>query len=240
MALPMMNTATYTMVVPSSGVSVRYRPFLVKEEKALLIAQQSEDPVTMVETLKNVIKSCVQDKLDVDKLATFDLEYMFIQIRGKSVGETVDLYFQCDNDHGEDNEKAKVKVSIDISTLQVERGEGHTNKFPLFGDVGVVMKYPTVDVMKRLENLDTNDIEKVFQVIAASIDYIYQGEELFYANEQSTDELIEFVENLSTEQFVKVQSFFETMPKLKTEIEYNCPVCGKHHKKVLEGLQSFF
>lgn len=240
MALPMMNTATYTMVVPSSGVSVRYRPFLVKEEKALLIAQQSEDPVTMVETLKNVIKSCVQDKLDVDKLATFDLEYMFIQIRGKSVGETVDLYFQCDNDHGEDNEKAKVKVSIDISTLQVERGEDHTNKFPLFGDVGVVMKYPTVDVMKRLENLDTNDIEKIFQVIAASIDYIYQGEELFYANEQSTDELIEFVENLSTEQFVKVQSFFETMPKLKKEIEYNCPVCGKHHKKVLEGLQSFF
>ena len=107
MALPMMNTPTYTMVVPSSGATVKYRPFLVKEEKALLIAQQSEDVVTMIETLKGIVKTCVQDKIDVEKLATFDLEYMFTQIRGKSVGETVDLTFSCDTDHGEQNEKAK-------------------------------------------------------------------------------------------------------------------------------------
>ena len=119
MALPMMNTPTYTMVVPSSGLSVRYRPFLVKEEKALLIAQQSEDVVTMIETLKKVVKSCVQDQLDVEKLATFDLEYMFTQIRGKSVGETVDLIFACDTDHGDQNEKAKSTVTIDLSTLTV-------------------------------------------------------------------------------------------------------------------------
>ena len=135
MALPMMSTPTYNMVVPSSGLTVKYRPFLVKEEKALLIAQQSEDMMVMVDTLKNVIKACVTDKIDIDKLATFDLEYMFTQIRGKSVGESVELVFPCDVDHGADNEKARVRVNIDLSTLTVEKGDGHTNKIELFEDV---------------------------------------------------------------------------------------------------------
>ena len=240
MALPMMSTPTYTMVVPSSGATVRYRPFLVKEEKALLIAQQSEDVVTMIETLKQVVKSCVQDNIDVEKLATFDLEYMFTQIRGKSVGETVDLIFACDVDHGEQNEKAKATVTVDLSTIAVEKSPEHTNKIELFGNVGVVMKYPTVDVIKKLEGFDTTDLDTVFDVMALSIDYIYDGEQLFHAKEQSKQELLQFIENLSSEQFVKVQKFFETMPKITKKIEYDCPICGKHHVKVLEGLQSFF
>ena len=240
MALPMMNTPTYTMVVPSSGVSVRYRPFLVKEEKALLIAQQSEDVVTMIETLKKVVKSCVQDDLNVEKLATFDLEYMFTQIRSKSVGETVDLTFSCDQDHGEQNEKAKATVRIDLSTITVEKSTDHNNKIELFGDVGVVMKYPKVDVIKKLEGFNTNDLDTVFDIMALSIDYIYDGEQLFYAKEQTQAELLTFIENLSSEQFAKVQKFFETMPKITKQIEYDCPVCNKHHVKVLEGLQSFF
>ena len=240
MALPMMNTPTYTMVVPSSGATVKYRPFLVKEEKALLIAQQSEDVVTMIETLKQVVKSCVQDKLDVEKLATFDLEYMFTQIRGKSVGETVDLIFGCDLDHGEQNEKAKATVTIDLSTITVEKSAEHNNKIELFGNVGVVMKYPTVDVIKKLEGFDVNDLDTVFDIMALSIDYIYDGEQLFYAKESTREELLAFIENLSSEQFARVQKFFETMPKIRKEIEYNCPVCGRHHVKMLEGLQSFF
>lgn len=240
MALPMMNTPTYTMVVPSSGATVKYRPFLVKEEKALLIAQQSEDVVTMIETLKGVVKSCVQDKIDVDKLATFDLEYMFTQIRGKSVGETVDLIFACDLDHGEQNEKAKATVRVDLSTVTVQKSEDHTNKIDLFNDVGVVMKYPTVDVIKKLEGFNTSDLDTVFDIMALSIDYIYDGDELFHAKEQSKQDLLQFIENLSSEQFAKIQKFFETMPKIKKEIEYDCPVCGRHHVKVLEGLQSFF
>ena len=240
MALPIMNTPVYTMTVPTSGVSVRYRPFLVKEEKALLIAQQSEDVKVMIETLKNVIKSCVQDNLDVEKLAVVDLEYMFVQIRGKSVGETIELSFGCDTDHGEQNEKAKSTVTIDVSTISVETGEGHTNKFDLFDNVGVVMKYPTVDILKKLEGIDSSDIDKVFEVIALSIDYIYQGDEIFYSNEQGKDEMLQFVNNLTSEQFVRIQSFFETMPKLRKEIQYDCPVCGRHHVKLLEGLQSFF
>lgn len=240
MALPMMSTPTYTMVVPSNGETVKYRPFLVKEEKALLIAQQSEDMLTMIETLKGVIKSCVIDNINVDKLATFDLEFMFMTIRGKSVGESVDLIFPCDEDHGELNEKARSTVTIDLNTVKVERGEGHTNKIDLFEDVGVVMKYPTVDILKKLEKLDEEDLEKVFEIMALSIDYIYKGDEIFYGSEQKPAELKQFIENLTSEQFVKVQKFFETMPKIRKQIEYNCPVCGKHHKKVLEGIQSFF
>lgn len=240
MALPMMSTPTYTMVVPSTGETVKYRPFLVKEEKALLIAQQSEDMVTMIETLKGVIRSCLIDKLNVDKLALFDLEYMFMSIRGKSVGETVDLVFPCDEDHGELNEKARSNVTVDLSTISVEKGEGHTNKIDLFENVGVVMKYPTVDVLKKLQGLDEEDLDKVFDIMALSIDYIYQGDEIFYGSEQKPAELKQFIENLTSEQFVKVQKFFETMPKIRKEIEYTCPVCGKHHKKMLEGIQSFF
>jgi hypothetical protein len=240
MALPMMSAPTYTMVVPSSGVSVKFRPFLVKEEKALLIAQQSEDIGVMIQTLKGIINTCVLDTLDVDKLATFDLEYMFTQIRAKSVGEIIELIFPCDIDHGEDNEKARVKVSIDLTTLIVEKDPNHNNKINLFGDVGVVMKYPTMDVMKRLENLDTNDLDKVFSVVADSIDYIYQGEEIFYGKEQKHEELLQFLNNLTSEQFVKVQQFFATMPRIKKEIEYTCPVCQKQHRKMLEGMQSFF
>lgn len=240
MALPMMSAPTYTMVVPSSGVSVRFRPFLVKEEKALLIAQQSEDIGVMIQTLKGVINTCVLDTVDTDKLATFDLEYMFTQIRAKSVGEIIELLFPCDIDHGEDNEKARVKVSIDLTTLIVEKNPDHTNKINLFGDVGVVMKYPTMDVMKRLENLDANDLDKVFGVVADSIEYIYQGEEIFYGKEQKHEELIQFLNNLTSEQFLRVQQFFATMPRIKKEVEYTCPVCQRHHRKMLEGMQSFF
>jgi len=240
MALPMMNTPTYNMVVPSSGVSVKFRPFLVKEEKALLIAQQSEDLMVMVDTLKSVVKTCVLDSIDINKLATFDLEYMFTQIRAKSVGEIIELIFPCDNDHGEDNEKARVKVSIDLTTLQVEKDPSHVAKIDLFGDVGVVMKYPTVDIMKKLESLDEDNLDKIFDVVALSVDYIYQGEEIFYAKEQKHEEVLQFLNNLTSDQFLKIQSFFATMPRIKKEIEYTCPVCQKQHKKMLEGMQSFF
>ena len=240
MALPMMSTPTYTMVVPSTGASVKFRPFLVKEEKALLVAQQSEDPGVMIDTLKNVIKGCIQSELDINRLATFDLEYMFMQIRGKSVGETIDLVFPCDVDHGDQNEKARANVLVDINSITVERSPDHTNKFELFGNVGVVMKYPTVDTLKKLEGLDENDLDKIFDIMALSIDYIYDGEQLYYSSEQKHEELVQFINNLSSEQFMKLQKFFETMPKLRKEIEYDCPVCGKHHKKVLEGIQSFF
>lgn len=240
MALPIMNTPVYNLTVPSTGQNIKYRPFLVKEEKALLIAQQSEDTKIMVDSLKTVISGCVLDKIDVDNLATFDIEYIFTQIRAKSVGEIIELLFPCDEDHGEDQDKAKLKISIDLTNLQVEFPEGATKKIPLFGDVGVVMKYPTFETMTKMENLDVEDVDAIFDVIASSIDLIYQGEELFYAKEQSKEELLEFLYNLTNEQFQNLQSFFKNMPKISKTIEYNCPICSKHHSVTLEGMQSFF
>lgn len=236
----MMTTPTYTMVIPSTETPVKYRPFLVREEKALLIAQQSEDVVVMVNTLKDVINSCVIDNIDVNKLATFDIEYMFTQIRAKSVGEVIELIFPCDVDHGVDNEKARVKVPIDLTSLVVVKNPEHSSRIDLFGDVGVVMKYPTIEIMKKLEKLESNSLEAVFDIIAASIDYIYQGDEIYYGKEQTQDELSQFFNNLTSEQFLKVQQFFETMPRIRKEIDYTCPLCGKEHHKVLEGMQSFF
>jgi hypothetical protein len=238
MALPMNTQPTFNMTIPSTGKNVRFRPFVVKEEKALLIAQQSEDPTVMVDTLKTVFKSVIQDEINVDKLAIFDIEYMFLQIRGKSVGETIDLLFQCDNDHGEQNEKARSKVTINISDLEVIRPEGHTNKIELFNNVGVIMKYPTLDAADTLK--DADDIEEVFSMVADLIDMIYDGEDLYYGHETKKEELLQFLNNLTSDQFAKIQKFFETIPKISTKVEYKCPICGKEHHKVLEGLQSFF
>jgi hypothetical protein len=239
MALPMNNMPTFNLTIPSTGKNVRFRPFVVKEEKALLIAQQSEDSKVMIDTLKSVLVSCLQDKVDVDKLAIFDLEYMFLQIRGKSVGETVDLFFMCDNDHGEEqNEKAKSKITLQLSEIEVVRPEGHTNKIPLFGKVGVVMKYPNLDTAEAVQSFE--NVEEVFKVVANSIDMIYDGDDVYYGHETSEEEIMTFLNNLSTDQFLKIQKFFETMPKLAAKIEYKCPICGKEHHKVLEGLANFF
>jgi rubrerythrin len=240
MALPMNSTPTYNLVIPSTKKTVKYRPFLVKEEKSILIAQQSEDIVVMVDTLKDVIRSCILDKIDPDSLSTFDLEYIFTQIRGKSVGEIIELFFPCDVDHGEQNDKAKVKISIDLTKIEVEFPEDHTNKIELFGEVGMIMKYPTIEIMTKLEKTDSDDLDNIFEIVADCIDLIYEGDKIHYAKETKKEELLEFLYNLNSEQFIKVQNFFATLPRIKKEVEYNCPICGLHHKKVLEGMQSFF
>jgi hypothetical protein len=237
MALPINNTPTYTLVLPSTGKEVKYRPFLIKEEKTLLLAHQSEDPKVMVESLKGVIKSCLKDDTDVETFATFDIEYVFTQIRAKSVGEIAELMIRCDTC---EDEKAVAKVEIDLTKIEVKKDVEHTNKIQLFDDVGVLMKYPTIDVLKKLENLDNTNVDEVFNVIIECIDSIYDTNQVYHAKEQSRDELLQFLNNLSSEQFQKVQKFFETMPKLTQAVDYKCPVCGKEHHKVLEGLNSFF
>jgi ribosomal protein L44E len=238
MALPINSTPIYSLTVPSTKKQIKFRPFLIKEEKALLIAQQSEDPIVMVDSLKEVIKSCIKDKeINVDAFATFDLEYVFTQIRARSVGEVIDLVLRCDTCA---DENATAQVKIDLLKLKVLTPENHNIKIELFDDVGITMKYPTMEVVKQLESLNTNDIESVFDIVVECIDYIYNSTEVFAAKDQSKTELMEFLNNLTSDQFAKVQTFFETMPKLKHEINYTCPVCKKDHHKVLEGLNSFF
>jgi hypothetical protein len=236
MALPINTTPIYNLIIPSTSENVKFRPFLVKEEKALLIAQQSEDPEVMVDTLKQVIKSCVKD-VDVDTLAIFDLEYIFTQLRAKSVGETIELIFPCDVC---DDDKAKLKISFDITKINVEKTADHNKNIKLFGDVGIVMKYPTIQILKKLQELKVENLEEIFNIVADCVDYIYEGDEIYYAKELSKPEILEFLNNLTSDQFKNVQAFFETMPRLKKEVDYNCPVCNKAHHKVLEGLNSFF
>jgi len=238
MALPVQNTPIYTTEIPSTQESIKFRPFLVKEQKSLLLAQQSEDINVMADTLKDVIRLCVQSKIDVDKLAIFDLEYIFSQIRAKSVGENVDLLFSCDDCT---DEKSRVKISIDLTKLKVETDPTHQTKIGLFNDVGIVMKYPSINVLNALEKYGVDsEIDLVFDIVCQCIDYIYDNKEVYHAHEQSKEELTTFVNNLTTEQFGKIESFFETMPKLRQRVNYTCPMCSKEHNKVLEGLNSFF
>ena len=237
MALPISSTPVYTLTIPSTGKQIKYRPFLVKEEKALLIAQQSEDPVVMVDTLKKIIAQCIQDEVDVDRFATFDIEYIFSQIRAKSVGEVVELIFRCDTC---EDDNAKVTVAFDLTELKVEKSPEHTNNITLFGDVGIVMKYPSIEVVNKLQSAKGDNVDQIFDVVIECIDSIYNSSEMFHVKEQPKEDIVEFLENLTSEQFAKIQQFFETMPKIRQEVEYNCPVCGKHHKKYLEGISSFF
>ena len=238
MALPINSSPIYTLEIPSTGKKVKYRPFLVKEEKALLIAQQSDDMGILIETLKSVIESCVQEELDVNTLATFDFEYIFTQLRAKSVGEIIELKLKCDTCT---DEKAVATVFIDLPKLKVIKHKDHTNKIDLFDDVGIAMNYPTAEIVKKVqEELDQTNIDQMFDIIVESVNYIYTNDEIFYAKEQTKEELLEFLNNLNSEQFGKIQKFFETLPKLSHDITYTCPVCGKKHEKTLEGLNSFF
>ncbi len=239
MALPIQNATIYTATVPSTKQEIKFRAFLVREEKALLIAQQSDDQVVMMDTLKQIIKSCVKTELDVDTLALFDIEYIFAQLRSKSVGEIVEIVVACDVCPDEDT-KARVKLTFDLSKLQVNFPSEHSKKIALFDDVGVVMRYPSLSMIKDLEGMDQADTESVFRVITSSMEYIYDGDELHHAKDQTKEELQEFLENLNQDQFKKIQQFFETMPKMSKEVQYDCPVCKHHHEKVIEGLNSFF
>jgi hypothetical protein len=237
MALPVMSLPTYELTVPSTKQKVKFRPFLVKEEKALLIAQQSEDQQIMIDTLKDVIKACTSNKVDVEKLAMFDIEYIFTQLRSRSVGEISELVFSCLECN---DPKAKMHVNIDLTTLEVHFDKEHTNTIKLFDNIGIKMKYPGLSLINRMKNTSTEDVSLVFDVVIECIDSIFDEENVYPAHEQTKEELEDFINNLTQEQFVKIQKFFETMPKLEKEIEFDCPVCNHHHKHLIQGLDSFF
>ena len=237
MALPKNSTPIYNLTIPSSGKTVKFRPFLVKEEKSLLLAQQSEDATVMVNTLQNVLKDCITDKIDISTLAIFDLEYIFTQIRAKSVGEEVELVFRCGHC---DDEKAKVKLSFDLTKIEVTKHPEHTNKIPLFDSVGIVLKYPNVDIIKKLESFGKGTYDDIFSVIIECIDYIFDDQEIYHANETPREELETFLNELNTSQFAKIQQFFETMPKIKQDIDFICPVCNTANHTTLSGLSAFF
>ena len=244
MALPKINTPIFELTLSSSGQPVQYRPFLVKEQKILLLALESGEAKSIMTAVKQIIRNCVVgDNIDVDKLPTFDLEYFFMRLRGKSIGEVVDLQLRHPSGFNSKNEECEnvTQFKFNIMEVEVQKTIEHSDKIIIDENtgLGIKLKYPTADFAELdVENLSQLDIAS--KLLVASIDYIYDKEEV-YKKEDSTDkELSEFIDNLSQEQFTKVMKFFETMPKLKHTINWKCSKCGCDDEVTLEGMSNFF
>ncbi len=233
MALPKLASAKFELTLPSTGEKIEYRPFLVKEEKALMIAQQSGKTEDIMRSVKDVITSCTYGKVDANNLPTFDLEYMFLQLRAKSVGESVELWVTCPDD-GE----TKVKVKIDLTEIQCQKEVGHDTNIRITDEIGVIMDYPKVDTLTSLEMDD--EIDATFAVIKNCIRQIYDSNNVYEKMDMEKTDLDEFVESMSHEQFERVQNFFNTMPKVKHIVKVKNPKTGADGEVVLEGMQDFF
>jgi len=236
MTLPTIETQTYELTLPSADVKVKYRPFLVKEEKILLQAMESQKQEEIIQALKDIVSACTFEKINAEELPTFDLEYIFLQIRSKSVGEVAKLKVLCPDD-----KKTYADVDVDLSTIDVQVDEKHTNNILIDEEkkLGIIMKYPTLNSMNNSLNKKL-DSEVIFDVLRNSIYEIYQGEKTFKASDYSKDELQKFIDSLDSKTFNKVQSFYETMPKLMHEIEITNPKTNVKSKVVLQGLSDFF
>ena len=238
MPLPKIATPTYELELPSTGETIQYRPFLVKEEKVLVIALESEDTKQITTALKTVIKNCIKTKgIKVDTLPTFDIEYLFLNIRGKSVGEEIEVNIICPDD-GE----TEVPVMIDIDTIQIQKNDEHTNKIQLDDDIMMVMKYPSLDQFIK-NNFDFNDknvMDQSFDLIASCIESICTEEDVWATADCTKKEVNEFLESMNSSQFKGVEKFFETMPKLAHTVSVTNPNTKVKSDVVLEGLASFF
>ena len=233
MALPKLNTQTYELEVPSTDEKIRYRPFLVKEEKILLQAQEGGDGEIM-DAVADVVESCTFGKLNVSKLPSFDLEYIFLKIRSKAVGEKVTLNLPFPGD-----ENVKIPTKVDLSKVEVHMAEEHTNKIDLTDEVSVVMRYPTIKTFGgiKVTNLTADD---AVEMTTRCIHQVINGVETFEAADLSKEDKSEFIENLTQDQFAKIQQFFTTMPKLSHTVTLTHPKTKKKAKYKLEGMQSFF
>ena len=238
MPLPKIATPTYELVLPSTEETIRYRPFLVKEEKVLVIALESEDTKQITTAIKAVLKSCVLTKgIKVEKLPTFDIEYLFLNIRGKSVGEELDVNVICPDD-----EKTSVSVSINLDDIEVQKNEEHDNKIKLDDNIMMELKYPSLEqfIKNNFEFDEKNAMQQSFDLIGSCIDKIYNEEEVWAAADCTKKEINEFLESMNSTQFKGIEKFFETMPKLSHTITITNPNTKKTSEVVLEGLASFF
>ena len=238
MPLPKIATPTYSMVLPSTEKEINYRPFLVKEEKLLVLALESEDTKQITTAIKAVLRSCVLTKgIKVELLPTFDIEYLFLNIRGKSVGESLDVNIICPDD-----EKTSVKVVIDLDDIKVQKTEGHTNKVQLDKNLMMELKYPSLEefIKNNFDFKDESSMEQSFKLIASCIDKIYTDEEVWVAADCTRKEITEFLESMNSSQFKKIEEFFTSMPKLSHTIKVKNPNTKVESEVVLEGLASFF
>ena len=238
MPLPKIATPTYELELPSTGETVQYRPFLVKEEKLLVIALESDDTKQITTAIKSVIKNCILTKgVKVEQLPTFDIEYLFLNIRGKSVGEDIEVNVICPDD-----EETEVKVNINLDDIQVQKNDDHTDKIKLDDSIMMQMKYPSLEqfIKNNFEMSDKNAMDQSFELIATCIDKIFTEDEVWAAADCTKKEVKEFLESMNSQQFKDIEKFFETMPKLSHKVKVTNPNTKVESEVVLEGLASFF
>lgn len=239
MALPKIVAPKFLTEIPSTKEKVSFRPFLVKEEKALLIAMESKSEATMIEAIKDTIEACVENKIDAGKLPFFDLEYLFLQIRAKSVGEISKFEYRHAKGVNRKGEECNgvTQVQINLEQVNVEFVENHSNKVMITDNLGAVMKYPTANEIKNImKNMQTNKLE--LEMIAACVESVFDENEVYTPD--NLQEAVQFIESLDTKQFAKIAKFFETMPKLSHSVTYNCVKCGQEDTVKFEGIADFF
>jgi hypothetical protein len=238
MPLPKVSTPTYELELPSTGQTIEYRPFLVREEKLLVLSLESEDMKEITKAIKTVIKSCIKTKnIKVESLPTFDIEYLFLNIRGKSVGEQVEVKITAPDD-GE----TPIDVTINIDDIKVKKNDKHTNKIKIDDNLIMEMKYPSLDqfIKSNFDFSEGNNIDQSFDMIADCVDKIYNQEEVWSTADVTKKEVVEFLEQLNTMQFKEIEHFFDTMPRLSHEVKVKNPKTKVQSTVVLEGLASFF
>jgi hypothetical protein len=236
--LPKIATPTYELELPSTEQTIKYRPFLVKEEKLLVIALESEDTKQITTAIKTVIKNCIETKgIKVETLPTFDIEYLFLNIRGKSVGEEIEVNIICPDD-----EETSVPIKINVDEIQVQRDENHTNKIKLDETLMMEMKYPSLEqFIKNNFDLSNNSaMEQSFELVASCVNKIYNEDEVWVAADVTKKELMDFLDQMNTSQFKQIEKFFETMPKLSHTVKVTNPKTEVESEVTLEGLSSFF
>ena len=236
MALPKLTTPTYELEIPSTDEKIKFRPFLVKEEKILMMAMESKKSADIVQAVKEIVEECTFNKINISDMPMFDIEYVFLQIRSKSVGEVSKIRVLCPDDG-----KTYANLDLDLNEVKVQVGDDHTNKIELNNGMGIIMKYPTIDSFKESGIQDIN-ASNMLEVIGGCILQIYEeeGKKVYDPKDQTKKELTDFIEQLTTDQFKHIQKFFDTMPKLKHEITVKNPKTKKENKITLTGLNDFF
>ncbi len=240
MALPKLDVPTYEIELPISKKKIKYRPFLVKEQKNLLMALESNESSTIQQNVRDILNNCtLTEGINIDKLPIIDVEYYFINLRSKSVGEIVETRYRCNNEVEEKVCGNIMEASVNLQNIQPYQEEQVSPEIQLTDKVMIKMKYPEFGIIKDSINMD--DITEVtFNLIAESIEYIFDGDQFYYAHEAEPGEMLEFVEGLNQAQFEKVEHFFNNLPKLKETVEMTCSKCGFHHTIDVEGLENFF
>ncbi len=241
--LPKIDVPVYSLKLLSNGEVVKYRPFTVKEEKLFLMANESEEVESIVDTVKQVLNNCIISDIDLNKLPIYDFEYLFLNVRAKSIGEVINLQYKCNNDiEKEDEEPHKcgnlVKIDLNVMDINLTDEKPIEKKIAITDKMGIVMKHPSFDILKSFGV--ESEGEMIVSLTAKCIDYIYDEEQVYYAKDSTEEELIEFVESLQTKDLEKIKAFFESMPKLGKEVDFKCNKCGYEEKIQVEGIENFF